>query len=84
MKDDKLEESVNELIIDICEVLYDHGYRTVPIGAVMRLIGVDAAKAASHDDELFRLDEEFEALIREKKPKIPEAPIEVPPGVTFH
>ena len=84
MKDDKLEESVNELIIDICEVLYDHGYRTVPIGAVMRLIGVDATKAAEHDDELFRLDEEFEALIKDKKPKIPEAPIVIPPGATIH
>jgi hypothetical protein len=85
MKDENdLEEAVHDLIVDVCEVLYEHGYRTVPIGAIMRLIGVDNKAAASHDQELFKLDDEFEQLIKKKEPKISTADIKVPRGATLH
>ena len=85
MKEEKtLEDAVHNLIVDVCEVLYEHGYRAVPIGAVMRLIGIDPKSAATHDGELFKLDDEFEALIKNKRPKEPAAPVKIPRGATIH
>jgi len=82
-KPDPLEDAVQDLIIDLCEILYKRGYRAVPIGAIMRLIGVDESRAAEHDNELFTLDNDFELLLQAKQEEqnIPNAP---PPGVTLH
>jgi hypothetical protein len=85
MKDEnQLESAVHDLIVDVCEVLYQHGYRTVNIGAIMRLIGVDNKAASGHDQDLFKLDEEFEELIKKKQPKIAREDIKVPRGATLH
>jgi len=83
MKDDALEQSVTDLIVDVCEVLYNHGYRTASIGAIMRLIGVNNESAAQHDNELFKLDEDFEDLVKSKKPQ-PPIEIKIPPGAMIH
>lgn len=82
-KPDPLEDAVQDLIIDLCEILYKRGYRTVPIGAIMRLIGVEEARAAEHDDEIFSLDNDFELMLQAKQEEqnIPQAP---PPGATLH
>jgi hypothetical protein len=82
-KTDQLEDAVQDLIIDLCEILYKRGYRTVPIGAIMRLIGVEEARAAEHDNEIFSLDNDFELLLQAKQEEqnIPQAP---PPGATLH
>jgi hypothetical protein len=83
MLDEKqLEEQVHSIIIDLCEVLYRHGYTMVPVGAMMRMIGVNPDKAADHDDEYFELDETFKKSLEESKKK-PRAP-RVPTGVTLH
>jgi hypothetical protein len=82
-KDNELEQAVQDLIIDICEVMYARGYRTVPVGAIMRLIGVNAENASLHDQELFQLDEEFAQLIDHKPPRRVR-PVTVPSGVTLH
>jgi hypothetical protein len=80
---DPLEDAVQDLIIDLCEILYKRGYRTVPIGAIMRLIGVDEDRAAEHDNEIFSLDNDFEIMLKAKQEEqnIPRAS---PPGVTLH
>jgi hypothetical protein len=83
-KDKDLEHVMQDLIVDICEVMYTRGYRAVPIGALMRLIGVNAETAAQHDNELFQLDEEFEQLIKQKKPARRGRRVTVPPNVTLH
>lgn len=75
-----LEEKVQDLIVDLCKTLYDHGYREVPVGAIMRLIGVENEVATEHDMEYFRLDEDFEAMIEEEY----EAMEPPPPGTTIH
>ena len=82
-KPDSLEDAVQDLIIDLCEILYKRGYRAVPIGAIMRLIGVNESRAAEHDNELFTLDNDFELLLQAKQEEqnVPNAP---PPGVTLH
>ena len=82
-----LEEKVQDLIVDICKALYQHGFREVPVGAIMRLIGVENTTANQHDEEYFQLDKEFEALLEESEKEaeyqrsVHAAP---PPGTTFH
>lgn len=82
-------ENVQDLIVDLCKTLYQHGYREVPLGAIMRLIGVDEAVATEHDNEFFRLDGEFEELIQEDEQFEKEIQEEMsnivpPPGTVFH
>lgn len=81
LDDDQLEAAVRELIIDICEVMYRRGYEQVPIGAMMRLVGVDSDKARQHDNEYFVLDDYFKSLIAGREQNIPK---KAPPGETLH
>ena len=86
---DSLEETVQNLIVDICKTLYLHGYREVPLGAIMRLIGVADSVATEHDNEFFRLDGEFEELMQEdeefeKEMQEKMANAVPPPGTIFH
>lgn len=81
LDDDQLEITVRDLIIDLCEVLYHQGYREVPIGAMMRLVGVGNESAAKHDNEYFALDEDFIAIIESRKTTTPN---QAPTGVTLH
>jgi hypothetical protein len=67
MLDDKqLEDAVQDLIMDICEVMYRRGYDMVPVGAMMRLVGVGDEKAAAHDGEFFALDHQFETMLHDR------------------
>lgn len=86
LDDDKLESAIKELIIDICEVMYRRGYDTVPIGAMMRLVGVGDERAKKHDNDYFALDEEFKAILasRENPSQEKNTPKKAPAGVTLH
>lgn len=76
-----LEESVRDLIIEICGILYLRGYREVSIGAMMRLVGVDSESAANHDQDYIELGTEFAALLaHQKDPEL----AAVPPDATIH
>ena len=67
MLDDKqLEDAVQDLIMDLCEVMYRRGYDMVPVGAMMRLVGVGDEKAAAHDGEFFALDHQFETMLQDR------------------
>lgn len=79
-----LENHIYDLIIELCEVLYHKGYRTVPLGAMMRIIGVDDESASIYDDEIFFLDQDFERILKEKQYQQAEIDDSVPPGVTLH
>ena len=79
LDDEKLEQSVQNLIVDLCEVLFKQGFEQVPVGAVMRLVGVNPTRAAEHDAEYFALDDEFKAVLELRK-----TPVEVPTGATLH
>lgn len=81
MLDQNLEESLRDLIVDLCEVLYNRGYHVVSIGAMMRLMGVDPESASQHDDDYFSLDNDFVELLKNKKSKVP---AKAPSGVTLH
>ena len=81
LDDDQLEHHIRELIIDICAVLYERGYEVVPVGAMMRLVGVGDDRARDHDQEYFALDRGFEELLEQRK-KPPLEP--APKGATLH
>lgn len=81
LKDDQLETHLKDLMIDICAVMYSHGYDMVSIGALMRLIGVGEDRAKIHDQEYFSLDQSFQALIKQRNN--PPA-YSVPDGATLH
>lgn len=81
LDDSQLEKHIRDLLMDICEVMYNHGYEMVHVGAMMRLIGVDNPIAADHDSEYFVFDQEFEDTIKTRK----NPPLEsAPDGVTLH
>ena len=79
LDDDKLESAVRDIIIDICEVMYKRGYDAVPIGAMMRLVGVDSERAEKHDNEYLALDTEFQVMLESRN-----LPDSAPKGATLH
>lgn len=81
LDDDQLEHHIRELLIDICAVLYERGYEIVPVGAMMRLVGVAAERAQTHDQEYFSLDQSFVDLLEQRKNPPPKS---APEGATLH
>lgn len=77
--DNTLETAVRDIIIDICEVMYKRGYDAVPIGAMMRLVGVNSERAKKHDNEYLALDTEFQVMLESRNP-----PTRAPKGTTLH
>jgi hypothetical protein len=62
MNDDSdLEQHIKKLLESICKVMQQNGYQEVSIGAMMRLVGVDAKYAKKHDNVYMQLEpkEEF-------------------------
>lgn len=74
-----LKDSIQDLIIDICEVMCDHGYELVSIGAIMRLAGVSPDRSQLFDNEFFKLDDEFKSILKSRK-----IDRSVPDDVTLH
>lgn len=63
----QLEQSVRDIIIEVCEVMRRHGYQTVCVGAIMHLIGLSAEQAAAHQDQWFDLGEDFDRLLAARR-----------------
>jgi len=80
--DDLLHERIKNIMLDVMAVLYDNGIKNVHMGAMMRLLGVDDAKAAEHDSKVIEMDEKFGVMLAELNKKV--EPIEIPNGTTFH
>ena len=81
LENSELEEALRDTILDVCEVLYRHGYKEACVGAIMRLIGVPAENAELHDDEIFELDESFLEHLAERKML---TDCKRPPGTSLH
>ena len=62
-----MEEQTHTFIVEVCELMYKHGYSHVSLGAVMRLIGVSEPYCQKHDSEYIDLDEEFVQYLEEKR-----------------
>ena len=76
------EESVKDLVVNICLVLADFGITEVHVGGLMRLVGIEEELAAEHDDELMVITD-IQQL--QKQAGEESEIIEVlPPGTTVH
>jgi hypothetical protein len=73
-----LEKTIHDLIVDLCGVLYDHGYQEISVGSLMRVIGVDPASAAKHDDNTIDLQHHFAGRSPLHRNQA------IPPGTTLH
>ena len=73
------DQEIRSLLIDICEVMHRRGYREVPLGILMRLVGIDDAHAKKHDDEYIVMPDEFrDEVSRRRSDQL------IPPGTTIH
>lgn len=83
-------EDVQEVVLSVCGILFDFGFREIHIGGLMRLVGVDEEKAREHDDEVMILDQEFEdtylAYVEslDRSEDSDTVDIKRPPHVTLH
>lgn len=59
---DPLYEFVRTVMMEVMAVLYANGHQQLHVGAIMRLIGVDEACAAQHDDDRIDIDASFAEL----------------------
>jgi hypothetical protein len=78
---DQLHEQIRSVMMDIMTILYRNNFKTVRMGAMMRLLGVNDAVAAEHDQDVVELDEKFAEVLKELNTL---GPIEIPQGTTFH
>jgi len=81
LDEDQLQKRIKSIMMDLMIVLYDHGIKEAHMGAMMRLLGVDDASAAKHDDESVVLDEKFGEMITKLNKQVPST---IPSGTTFH
>ena len=71
------------LVVAICATMYDNGVRVIPIGGLMRLLGVPKEKAQEH--KAFELDDNFYEQIQEMGfERIDEASLQLPTKKTLH
>lgn len=79
------ETEVAGLVIAICATMYDNGVRVIPVGGLMRLLGVPSAKAQAHDDEAFQLADDFYEQLEEMGfERISDTSINLPNNTTVH
>ncbi len=77
--------TVAGLVVAICATMYDNGVRVIPIGGLMRLLGVPKEKAEQHDDKAFELGDNFYQQIEEMGfERIEEASLSLPNKKTLH
>lgn len=79
MTDEQLfEQSIRDLILELCDVLHRHGYHEVSVGALMRVMGIPHEQAQQHDTETFEIARNIHEF---RQKSVVETP---PPGTTFH
>jgi len=76
------EESVKDLVVNICLVLADFGITEVHVGGLMRLVGIDEELAAEHDDELMVITDIQQ--LQKTSGETSEIMEVMPPGTTLH
>ena len=64
--------------MDLCSVLYEHGYQEISVGALMRVVGVSEEQSQKHDQEIIDLLQHF-AMTGTPPPHA-----QIPPGTTLH
>ena len=70
LDENALEQNLHALIMDLCRVMHGHGFESMNVGAMMRLIGVGEERASPHDEEWIDLAEYFG-----KNTHVPDRPV---------
>lgn len=79
------DEAIAGLVIAICATMYDNGVRIIPVGGLMRLLGVPSEKAEKHDGEAFKLSDDFYHELEQMGfERIDEAHLQLPTKKTLH
>lgn len=81
IEDSELEQNLHNLIVNLCRVMHEHGYETINVGVMMRLIGVGEERAGQHDEEYIDLAEYFAKTQQMPARSIPKVNSE---GKTLH
>jgi hypothetical protein len=58
-KDTQLEESIRDLLIELCAVMFRYGYQEISVAKMLMLLGVPEDRAHTHEHEFFTFDESF-------------------------
>jgi hypothetical protein len=59
----KPQDNIQEIILDVMAVLYEHGIDQIHMGAILRLLGVSDSTAAKYDQDRMVLDQAMFALM---------------------
>ena len=70
LDDTALEQNLHALIVDLCRVMHSHGYESISVGAMMRLIGVGDKRASPHRLEGLDIED-----CLEKNTQVPDRPV---------
>jgi hypothetical protein len=82
-ENDPIFQFARNTLLDVMTALHANGIKTMHVGAVMRLLGVDNETAAQHDHEAIEIEENFGELastlniVERLSPSIPD-------GTTIH
>ena len=63
MGDDKLDQEIKLIIMELMIVLHKHGIKEVHMGGLMRLLGVTGTLAEECDQDRIELTEDFSKYI---------------------
>ena len=73
------------LVIAICATMFDNGVRIIPLGGLMRLLGVPSDKAKDHDEQAFELADNFYEQLEEMGfERIEDTYLTIPDKQTLH
>ena len=79
------DEAVAALVVAICATMFDNGVRVIPIGGLMRLLGIPSEKAKDHDNKAFQLSDNFYAELEQMGfERIDDAQLSLPSKKTLH
>lgn len=81
-KIDYVENKVRQIILDLMVTLGRHGIKSVPVGALMRMLGVPNDVASNHDDEIVEVSPDLLNIIDIGEMEI--STLEPPAGTRYH
>lgn len=59
LENKELEESIRDLLIELCAVMFRYGYQEIPVSKMLMLLGVPEDRASTHGSDVFTYDEAF-------------------------
>jgi hypothetical protein len=62
--DVELEETIRDLLIELCAVMFRYGYQEISVAKMLMLLGVPDHRAKKHENEVFVYDESFDRMLK--------------------